>query len=175
MEDRMEIFSLDGRAFIEQVIRGDKKDFPSLLIKGQDTPLVLKNKENVNDVSKGTKRIHPHKKRKIEVPSFADKLAYDRPLYFLMNLPATAIEFLDVFTGSAKSLTGEFRDVHVVVYCFSNVGDEEIKERVQRSLGHSHFDILEIREVRDVAPNKRMFSCHLMLKDSLLRNIITVE
>ncbi|KAI5279185.1 tRNA(m(1)G37)methyltransferase [Ascosphaera aggregata] len=97
--------------------------------------------------------------------------------HYVMNLPATAIDFLGAFRGIYAGRENLFepsgsRKLPLVhVYCFStnspDIANEEraICERVSNALGYTfrREDIggkyeLEIRPVRLVSPNKQMFS-----------------
>ena len=92
----------------------------------------------------------------------------DLTTHFIMNLPEIAIEFLDVFRGifKAKSVTADYR---VYVHCFSRSGESEIRQRIQSTLGTTEdLEGLEIVEVRDVAPNKKMYCAQFRLPPDIL-------
>jgi tRNA (guanine37-N1)-methyltransferase len=99
--------------------------------------------------------------------------------HFVMNLPATAIAFLPSFSGLYTTQEQLFEPhtqtklpmVHV--HCFSTKSDDNVKEgleiaeRVSKELGVEMRvgkeeemgleGVVYVREVRDVAPKKRMF------------------
>jgi len=98
--------------------------------------------------------------------------------HFVMNLPASAIDFLgsfnSVYCGHEKLFEPHTKAklpmVHV--HCFStksadNAREEiEICERISKKLGHEvrvGDPDLSIHDVRDVAPNKRMFCASFKL------------
>jgi tRNA (guanine37-N1)-methyltransferase len=89
-----------------------------------------------------------------------------------MNLPATAIDFLGSFNGLYHGHEALFephtdRKLPMVhVHCFSTKSDDNVREhidicqRITEKLGHEITPgdaELNIHEVRDVAPKKRMF------------------
>ncbi|KAG5296632.1 tRNA methyltransferase Trm5 [Histoplasma ohiense] len=100
--------------------------------------------------------------------------------HFVMNLPATAIEFLDAFRGLYAGMQELFepytdRKLPLIhVYCFSTNSEDEALERkdicgrISERLG---FKItpeeegreLEIRSVRLVSPTKKMFCASFRL------------
>ena len=93
--------------------------------------------------------------------------------HFVMNLPATAITFLPSFIGLypaplRQRLGADLKMPLIHVYCFSTKSDDNIKEgieiaaEVSRQLGTTlkpgkiEDGDVEIYDVRDVAPKKRM-------------------
>lgn len=99
-----------------------------------------------------------------------------------MNLPASAPEFLDAFIGlyaNQESLfdpsTGN-KLPFIHCYCFSTKSIDnkreqlEICQELSTRLGHQMElgrNELDIREVRDVAPNKRMFCATFRLPEEV--------
>ena len=82
------------------------------------------------------------------------------PDHCIMNLPATALEFLDAFRGFPRD--GQLPRIHV--HCFApkdtQTAKQEIWKRVETSLGCSldeNENRVIIHPVRDVSPNKNMY------------------
>lgn len=106
----------------------------------------------------------------VEPPTFS---------HYVMNLPASALSFLGAFVGlypkSAESLFRPHTNkglpmIHV--YCFSTKSDdnvaqfEEICAEISKQIGfpvNVSDGSLSIEDVRDVAPNKRMFCASFRL------------
>lgn len=93
-----------------------------------------------------------------------------------MNLPASALTFLPSFIGIYAQHEALFCPqtetqlplVHV--YCFSSKSDDNAAEKVkicEEISGHLEFKIdeakVEITDVRDVSPSKRMFCASFRL------------
>lgn len=93
--------------------------------------------------------------------------------HFVMNLPATAITFLPSFVGLypeplRRRLGPALKMPSIHVYCFSTKSDDNVKESIEiaaevsRQLGTEmkpgklEDGHVEIHDVRDVAPKKRM-------------------
>ncbi|RMZ13880.1 hypothetical protein D0860_02337 [Hortaea werneckii] len=103
--------------------------------------------------------------------------------HFVLNLPASALTFLPSFVGLyppsvRKLLPQDFNLPLVHVYCFSTKSDDNVEEGVKicaEISGHLGFDMkpgkidadgegaVEVWDVRDVAPKKRMFCASFRL------------
>ncbi|KAF8822189.1 Met-10+ like-protein [Cardiosporidium cionae] len=88
-------------------------------------------------------------------------------VHFIMNLPETALEFLDSFRDITMK-SGSLRRCLLHCYCFSREREPsaEIKGRIKKSLGVLP-DNIDIRKVRDVAPNKIMYCAEFVLTKAL--------
>ena len=90
------------------------------------------------------------------------------PDHCIMNLPKTALEFLDAFRGypraTSKNSSSNNRLPRIHVHCFApkdtQAAKQEIWKRAETSLGCSlneKDDRVVIHPVRDVSPNKNMY------------------
>ncbi|GLE01809.1 hypothetical protein PINS_up010647 [Pythium insidiosum] len=101
---------------------------------------------------------------------FVEKLLAERKQFtqVLMNLPAIALEFLDVFSGKFDDWEGDLPWVHC--YCFSNAEDVEadVRERAERIMGGKlDPERTKFHQVRDVAPKKVMMCISFQLPESI--------
>lgn len=99
----------------------------------------------------------------------------DYQSHVIMNLPAMALEFLDVFPGLLADFdSSSLRYIvcpTVYCYCFSKSEDPEqdVRERAEASLGGIPLPPgYIIRNVRNVAPGKNMFCLTFTLMEDLL-------
>ncbi|CAK4032448.1 tRNA (guanine(37)-N1)-methyltransferase [Lecanosticta acicola] len=109
--------------------------------------------------------------------------------HFVMNLPATAISFLPSFIGLypacvRQHLPSDFEMPLVHVYCFNTKSDDNVEEgfkiceEISKQLGHDvapgriEDGHVQIYDVRDVAPKKRMFCASFRLpKDVAFKDV----
>ncbi|KII93680.1 hypothetical protein PLICRDRAFT_35900 [Plicaturopsis crispa FD-325 SS-3] len=91
-----------------------------------------------------------------------------RVAHFVMNLPDSAITFLDAFRGILVSNDPDMYVVYAIempmihCHCFTRELDPEraeadIRQRVEERLGHAIKDDVSLHLVRSVAPNKDMY------------------
>ena len=104
--------------------------------------------------------------------------------HFVMNLPATAIEFLGTYLFTSWRLTIDaFRGLYhgseeqfephtdtplpmIHVYCFEDreVASQTLVHSIRNALGYEiPEDQVTIHDVRDVAPKKEMYCCTFRL------------
>lgn len=93
--------------------------------------------------------------------------------HILMNLPASAHEFLDVFRGLYKSREATMAASTLPIihcYCFSSADDlkaDAVKMCEEVMQGEIGEDIVDVHEVRDVAPKKRMMCVSFRLPPAI--------
>lgn len=105
-----------------------------------------------------------------------NKIAFD---HVIMNLPGSAVEFLDVFKGlynNASSTTTTTSTATLpIIHCYTFVvgkrGVDDFvsraKESVENVLGEKNIEYVDIFDVRDVAPKKNMFCVSFKLPASI--------
>lgn len=101
--------------------------------------------------------------------------------HYVMNLPATAVTFLPSFVGlynesERKELPADLKLPMIHVYCFSTKSDDNVQEGIkicQEISKQLNYEVtpqtpeLTIHDVRDVAPNKRMFRASFRLPEEV--------
>ncbi|CAK1354420.1 tRNA (guanine(37)-N1)-methyltransferase [Cercospora beticola] len=162
VQDYVQPFNEDGRTFIRRAVQE--------LAKAEHTVHVTK---------------RPSRKEPDAKPEVLKTLHQPRTFqHFVMNLPATAITFLPsfigVYTPELRQLLGaELRMPLIHVYCFSTKSDDNVKEgleiaaEISRQLettlrpGKIEDGDVQIYDVRDVAPKKRMFCASFRLPEEV--------
>ncbi|KAL6508533.1 hypothetical protein OROGR_023244 [Orobanche gracilis] len=86
--------------------------------------------------------------------------------HVIMNLPASALQFLDAFRGliHRKNWKGSLPWIHCYFFMRSNETENIIISEAETALGASIRDLIFYR-VRDVAPNKAMFCLSFKLPE----------
>ena len=94
-------------------------------------------------------------------------------IHIIMNLPAIAVEFLDVFYGLFADVDPSLRlkafTIHVYCYAFVKAEQDlsEVTVRVEKAVGAPIGDV-SVTFVRNVAPYKDMIRVSFVLPDSIL-------
>ncbi|MCJ1368454.1 tRNA(m(1)G37)methyltransferase [Acarospora aff. strigata] len=163
-------FNVDGRLFIREAAEQ---------LFSEDKTAVIKTKQS-RSPSKGhssvaSSKIRPRSQPSVTVRTLRQPRTFN---HYVMNLPATAITFLDAFIGLYRwreqlfspHTTTKLPMIHV--HCFSTKSDDNVDEKRKICTTISEriqFDItpddpeVEIWDVRDVAPKKRMFCASFRL------------
>lgn len=110
--------------------------------------------------TKNHEQMAEHRAREIPIPRTFQ--------HYVMNLPATAIEFLDAFRGLYKGQSPDLALPRIHVHCFTKFEDEEaIQDMTGRINSVLRSDLetqsIDFHHVRRVAPNKDMFCCSFSL------------
>ncbi|EJD03791.1 uncharacterized protein FOMMEDRAFT_81588 [Fomitiporia mediterranea MF3/22] len=110
-------------------------------------------------------------------PTPATPALRNRIGHFVMNLPDSAIEFLDAFRGVLDPLDRELSGVYetmpmVHCHCFTRfldagLAEADIRKRVEESLGGELEKEVTLHYVRSVAPNKDMYCISFRLPQKL--------
>jgi tRNA (guanine37-N1)-methyltransferase len=87
--------------------------------------------------------------------------------HFIMNLPATAVEFLPIFRDAYSETDADSHPLpQVHCYCFEK-SEEAAIELTEHHLG-SKLETYSIHLVRNVAPNKWMYCVSFRIPNSIL-------
>ncbi|KAF9429415.1 tRNA(m(1)G37)methyltransferase [Entomortierella beljakovae] len=168
--NNLSIYNMDGRDFIRKAVEDLEKS-------GYQTPppppvVVKKGKKGapkeavVETPAPAAAAVEPAT-TSAAAPTSTSPSTYSFKTFdhFVMNLPATAIEFLDAFRGLFKGRESEIPEPKkqlpmIHCHCFSKSEDAEqdVTERVEAVMGGSlEKDSVKLHWVRKVAPNKDMY------------------
>ena len=141
VKDKIYAFNMDGRDFVRKMVEVSSSSSPSSSSSSSTTDQSIKGNDS-----------------KILKPF----------THVVMNLPASAVEFLDVFHGLYSA------HKHLVLpmihcYCFSKSQSpgEDAKQQVEEKLGSSLTSECNVHCVRDVAPKKVMVCVSFKLPESV--------
>lgn len=168
----IETFNLDGREFIENVCLPKIQELYKICDNNPATAAITtcvtsissSNADNSTSPNAGNSQaqnVSQDNANLSEAPSpphlTPSTQPIVQPIHFVMNLPAIAETFLDVFNKHSSELLLR-RDITVHCYCFSKAKEAEIDamERAREVLGSSFHGDMSCRVVRRVAPNKVM-------------------
>ncbi|KAF9928698.1 tRNA(m(1)G37)methyltransferase [Linnemannia zychae] len=160
IKDNLHIYNLDGREFIRKAVEDLEKS-------GYQTPIAVpkvpKGKKGAAKPISETTGPEPTPVATPVPAAPAHKFkTFD---HFVMNLPATAIEFLDAFRGLFKGREEQIPEPKVQLpmihcHCFSKSEkpEDDVRERVEAVMGGKlEMDSVNLHWVRKVAPNKDMY------------------
>ncbi|KAG9122742.1 tRNA(m(1)G37)methyltransferase [Ceratobasidium sp. 392] len=181
---RVRITTLDGRKFIHDVVQTawSSPFGPEAYVK----PLTVRERR-----MKQRAAANPESTTGQPTPASESQPSSDLPLthdprridHFMMNLPGTALEFLNAFKPSFAALISsqdleEVRKVYrtmpmVHVHCFTRELEEEgarkdILDRAQAALESVITEEVYLHHVRRVAPNKDMYCLSFRLPQSFI-------
>lgn len=95
-----------------------------------------------------------------------------------MNLPALAVEFLDAFVGLVPPDCSTLPEitVHVYSFCRDATTGDEMRGKVDAALSASgrtltDSDVVELIDVRNVAPNKNMMRLSFKMPLDILSKV----
>lgn len=156
----------DGRAFI--------RNSAAQLLKNDCTVRIAPKPPRHQSSSTQPRAKSPPHEQSLKQPKTFD--------HYVMNLPATATTFLDAFIGLYRnqetlfSPHAETKLPMVHVHCFSTKSDDikeesiKICQEISSRLGYEitpEDPEVEIWDVRDVAPSKRMFCASFRLPEDV--------
>jgi tRNA (guanine37-N1)-methyltransferase len=155
VQEFVSAYCMDGREFIRQATRE---------LSGRNTSV---------NILRRTKRARQSRSRSPHRKASGKTInALKAFQHYVMNLPASAVEFLDAFKGTYAGRSQEFAPLSemrlpmIHVYCFSEQKETEeqdheaVCERVSKHLEHKitpETPDTDIHFVRRVSPRKKMF------------------
>eukprot|EP00842_Homolaphlyctis_polyrhiza_P004821 jgi/Hompol1/533/HPOL_002532-RA len=174
LERRIRPSNLDGRQFIRQSLQDLNDPDVWETLQAAERKLAKKRRESKDakpSSSASTSIPEPEVYKPMDVQHVIDGTRYFK--HYIMNLPATAIEFLDAFQGLYSGKRDTITDEQLPMihcHCFSRAEDlkADVVERVERVIGvRLDQNHLSVHIVRTVAPNKIMLCISFRLPPAL--------
>jgi len=161
----------DGRDFIRNVVdRVLENPFPPY---GGPKLSRMQERKQKRQRERRSSDVHPSKTESSDAPI---PLARNKITHFVMNLPDSALDFLDAFRGilTPRGETGgQLGELYATMpmvhcYCFTRELDPrkaeaDIRQRAEAKIGTELGSEVTFHKVRSVAPNKDMYCISLRL------------
>ncbi|KAG0229354.1 tRNA(m(1)G37)methyltransferase [Actinomortierella wolfii] len=186
----LKLYNIDGRDFIRQAVEDLAKSGYNAQVAKQREVALLKKQQEVKEKSKQKKQTKEsgEEKQNTQEAASASAAAVATSVstlesgsnfktfdHFVMNLPASAIEFLDAFRGLFKGKEAEIPEpkrqlpmIHCHCFSKSEEPEKDVKERVEAVMGGPlDMDSFHLHFVRKVAPNKDMFCVSFRLPSEI--------
>lgn len=195
VKDSVKVYNMDARDFMRKLVTEEERTEPALPTSIGDTVCSLNSKkadkpdiekqagEDGGDFdktlpsekanSRSSKKLEDKGGRKSKVPvvpkmNIVDVKPWEHFDHIVMNLPASALEFLDCLNGllSKGRWKGTMPRVHCYCFMRSTETNADIIKKAETYLGSSIADT-DIWVVRDVAPNKIMLCVSFNLPETV--------
>ncbi|XP_058760840.1 tRNA (guanine(37)-N1)-methyltransferase 2 isoform X2 [Vicia villosa] len=185
VDDRISSYNMDARKFISHLMEVSNSEHKIENDPISDTSYTCKIQDNTesnpeNELLRGNGKAHgtdilegggkkgsANKKRRGFDISVAK--TWEHFDHVIMNLPASAVQFLDAFRGliQRKNWKGHLPWIHCYCFIRANETPESIIAVAESALNASILDS-RFHRVRDVAPNKAMFCLSFRLPEACL-------
>ncbi|CAH8360425.1 unnamed protein product [Eruca vesicaria subsp. sativa] len=167
------VHNMDARKFISQLMNVSSGESDLQSVADDKTKEADKKPSGVseieNEVGKECKTIEGNAKKRLKQTVLPIAKPWEHIDHVIMNLPASALEFLDSFSNvlQRKYWKGPLPLIHC--YCFIRASEttESITAVAETALKF-HIQDPVFHRVRDVAPNKAMFCLSFRLPEACL-------
>ncbi|KAG0296030.1 tRNA(m(1)G37)methyltransferase, partial [Dissophora globulifera] len=157
IKDNLKIYNLDGREFIRKAVEDLEK---SGYKRPPAVPVIPKGKKGAATPAAAST---PAPAAVSAAPE--TEHAFKTFDHYVMNLPGSAIEFLDAFRGLFKGREADIPEpkkqlpmIHCHCFSKSDKPEDDVRERVEAVMGGAlEMDSVSLHWVRKVAPNKDMY------------------
>ncbi|CAM8925721.1 unnamed protein product [Rhodiola kirilowii] len=190
VDDHIRAYNLDAREFISQLLAvphendsgannlalrecgtaHENEATKTGCIEGSCTSKILGAsyvRQDSETIQEGKKKGGANKRRKLEL-DWTNVKTWEHIDHVIMNLPASALHFLDAFRGvvQKKHWKGTLPWIHCYCFMRSTETNETIIQVAESALKASIQDPV-LHRVRDVAPNKAMYCLSFRLPEAL--------